>query len=72
MWEKLWIVWEKFVNKRLFTHGDKKVVRFAQFFTIDLHGDFREVLHMISTELKLAIDFLLDFVDLITKNEVQF
>ncbi len=41
-----------------------------------MHGDLHEVLHIISTllyiEYILAIDFFLDFFDLVTKGKIEF
>ena len=49
---------------------------FARTFAVDLRKDFQMVLHTISTYIicseGLAIDFLLDFLDLIAEGEVEF
>lgn len=50
----------------------KKVLNFTQKGAQDLHKVFLIDLHRFSTKLKLSINTLLDFFDLVAKGEVKF
>ena len=66
---------EKVGGKIVLYTGKCAVWGFAQKYTRDLHGVLQIVLHEFSTtwtQKLLAIDFLLDFFDLVAEGEIEF
>ena len=79
MWVKLWERWEKFAKKWRFPRGEFFVLDFTHCFSREIRRVFNVDFHIISTIFvnfvifgRLAIDFLLDFFDLVAEDEVEF
>ena len=64
-----WERWEKCCEKVYGLHMFLETKCFTQRFTFLLHGEFHIFIHWFST---LAIDFFLDFFDLVAKDEIKF
>lgn len=73
LWGKLRKMWEKRVGKFVFTQLNANRIVFTQSFTILFRNVFNIVLHVVCTVVvRLAIDFLLNRLDLVAKSEIKF